>query len=1015
MKPRSRSFLRAAFPSLIILPAMAQMAAAALIVPDINGDVFITTLQSGNNNVVATDPQPAGQHLVRFDAGTSLTPAGATAVSILVEQAAGASYFIDNNVGATITGDAGFDGISTTGAATPSDLSVQSKGAISGGNNGISTIGLLELVNGLSGTIVGNLGTGVTALGDFSSIENHGRIKGQTAAILLGNNAFVVNKDSGDILGNIGDGITTGNNVNITNDNATIVGLGGNGITALDNAEVRNQTGASIYGNVNGVSVGNTLNLFNQGIITGLTATGVTAGNISTIQNFKGALIEGGTTALQVSGASIVTNDGEINGAVTGINFLAGTGGILNNTDNITGGTNAILGSAGDETYNLNLGSRIRGDVNGVGGVDAINFGASLSSAGGVDNSISGNITNINSITRLANTGGGVALIGLPGEGPFTVNTPTITVNGGGLYINGNINAGLAPADFISNGIAIGGTGTWNANVTINTGGISAGSIPINLDVLPSNSVGQVNIVGIVDHTPTSFVRFDVNPNITLNNGVNSDQIVHTGGSYKLDGANVRIAATDNNSIIRNGTYTIVDSNTLITGGFGNLSSQLNRNVNGADTGIVGSEIRDFDADFGAVAGAGNSSKTILAQNFSTLSFEDGGTNLVVTINHDFSRLATNSNAFNFGNALDQAALTNTLNAQEQDLIAALDNSDLATVQSVLAGANGDSTFGITSAIVSGNSRLHTLVRDHNAMLRASGDSLKSYVGSYSTTVPGSAPAPMMHNSHAGNVWGTFSYDKRDTDDFGSGDINGETYAFTAGFDYRVSQDLVVGVLLDGAKGDYDYSGGSTDVDSYRAALYGTYGKSTGIYADFLAGYGNHDIELDRNNVLLGSLNSDTNAESFQAMITIGYTMEAGKFRHGPFGSVEYQNIDVDGYTQGGGGLFPIGVSGYDQDSFRLLGGYRVEADCGRFTPYASVAYAHEFKDDSFGTTATLPGGGAFNVSGGGLESGIVISAGTGFAITESLGLNVGYRGDIAVGGDGTDSHGGSIGLNYSF
>ena len=121
----------------------------------------------------------------------------------------------------------------------------------------------------------------------------------------------------------------------------------------------------------------------------------------------------------------------------------------------------------------------------------------------------------------------------------------------------------------------------------------------------------------------------------------------------------------------------------------------------------------------------------------------------------------------------------------------------------------------------------------------------------------------------------------------------------------------------------------------------------------------------------------------------------------------------MDGYTQTG--PFPINVSSLSVDSIRGLIGYRAEASYGQFSPYASVAYAHEFEDGSISTTASIPGGAAFRVNGGGLGSAILISVGTGYAFTPKLGLNIGYHGELAVSGDGMDSNGGYIGLNYSF
>jgi outer membrane autotransporter protein len=79
-----------------------------------------------------------------------------------------------------------------------------------------------------------------------------------------------------------------------------------------------------------------------------------------------------------------------------------------------------------------------------------------------------------------------------------------------------------------------------------------------------------------------------------------------------------------------------------------------------------------------------------------------------------------------------------------------------------------------------------------------------------------------------------------------------------------------------------------------------------------------------------------------------------------------------------------------------------------------SVSYAHEFEDDSQSTTATLPGGSRFGVSGAELDSAILLGVGTGFSITPNLGVNVGYRGEITT-GDGLDSHGGTFGVNYTF
>ncbi len=850
MKPKYNLLRRSVLPALIVIPMM-QLASADPIPPDMNGNVTVTPADSGNNNIIIPNGQPAGQNTILFQPGTNLTPTlpPATAISILVEQATGATYLIDNNAGASITGGAAFDGISTTGAANPSNLIVQNNGVISGDNNGISTTGALDLTNDTNGVVRGAIGV------------------------------------------------------------------------------------------------------------------------------------------------------------------FAGNGLILTNASNITGDTNSILGSAADDMLTLNPGSRIIGDINGVSGNDNIIFNGGLTQPGGIGNSITGDVTNFDTIVK---NGGGVAFIGLSDEQPSLVNADTITINGGplsgsGLYINGDLFAqdGIGKSIINSNGAALGGTGTWNSDVFINTGGISAGSIPINLDGTPANSVGTLAINGNVDHAFNSFIRFDVNPNTPVSNGINSDLITHTGGTYRLDGANVRISSTDNNQFIRSGEYIIINSDSPITGGFGAISVQMNPNVNAADTGFIGSEI---DPTSTVVS---NNPNTVLANNFSRLSLSPDNSNLLLTVNRDFSGLpGLSPNAAAFGAALDASAAAGT--ALDQDFIAALDNSNLAVVQATLAGANADSTFAVSSALVSSNYRLNGMVREHLALTRMNDGTMKTYVGSYSDTVQQAAPQSEVYNSSRGNVWGAYSHTWRESEGFGpGGNIDGDESAFTAGFDYRVSPAFLIGLVLDGSTAEYDYNGGgSSDIDSFRAAIYGTYGQSTGFYLDFLAGYGTHEIDLRNNAGILGGINSNTDAESIQAMLTVGYAMQAGGVKHGPFGGIEYQNVDVDGYNQIGG---PLAVGGYEIDSLRLLAGYRVEGAFGKFSPYASVAYAHEFEDDNINTRATLPGGTGFGVTGRGQQSAILISAGANYAITPALSLTLGYLGEITVEDDGTDSHGANIGLNYAF
>jgi outer membrane autotransporter protein len=153
-------------------------------------------------------------------------------------------------------------------------------------------------------------------------------------------------------------------------------------------------------------------------------------------------------------------------------------------------------------------------------------------------------------------------------------------------------------------------------------------------------------------------------------------------------------------------------------------------------------------------------------------------------------------------------------------------------------------------------------------------------------------------------------------------------------------------------------------------------------------------------------------ASSVQALWTMGYSMGNDSFKHGPFAGLEYQNVDVDSFEESG--PLPLSVDSYDVDSLRALIGYRLDATYDKVRPYASIAYAHEFEDDEIDAEADFAGN-SFSVNGPAQGSAILLTAGVGFSLSERLSMDVGYRGEISVEDEGLDSHGGSIGLNYSF
>lgn len=975
-------------------------------IADFNQDGIISTSQLtlANDGTISGDGLSQGIQTV--GGGTSITNNGSISGSNVAIFFTTDGGTVINSVTGIIDG---FTGGSNDGIQGDNNVVVTNSGSITGADEGIDiddSGNVRNLTNfsfgiPVSGGTITGVNIGIEA-GNNLTVENQllSTISG-TAPTGFGIDA----NDFADITNSAGATITgglTGINADdqlFLENHGTITGTAGDGVLADEGTDISNRLGATITGGVDGVEVGNGATIFNQvgATITGTTGDGINAGGGTNIIN--DGVVTGGNDGIDIDQAGLVastiTNSGTVNGGDQSAFDGSVAAETLNNTGTLNGGLlNAVSMGLGDDILNLNSGSRVIGDVIGGGGIDTINFGAGLTTPGGTGNSISGDVLGFNAINKAS---GGTAFIGLPGDPLFNVTADTINITGGGLYINADL-AGdtVAQSTINAGGSALGGRGTWNAVVNITNGGISAGAIPINLTNVPTQAVGILAITGNVTHSPGTFIRHDVIPNGT------DDRINHSGGTYAL-GANtdIRVSATNNDTVIRDGVYTVVNSNSVITGGLPDMSVQFNPNVNDLENAAGGV----FFGTLRGNTGVGNTQAVL--NRFMVSGFQGVGTDLVFTVTHDFEGLGLDSNQASLGAALDDS--TNSGDVLIQDFIAALDYSDLATVQAILGDFSTLDSFASASAIVSSNYQTNRVVQDHLAMTRAqAGTTSRTYVGSYAEPAPAPAPAPAMGNSF--NVWGSVSYDWRDSSGFAN-DIDGEEASFLAGIDYRIAPNFLLGILLEGANADYDFSGGSSDVDTFRAAIYGTYGEATGFYADFLLGYGDHEFDSTRSGIL-GGFDTDTDAESIQAMLTFGYAMQSGGVKHGPFAGAEYTKVDVDGYNQGG--ILPILVDDYDVESTRLLIGYRAEAEYGRFTPYVSVAYAHELDDDNHRTTGTLPGGATFGIDGGSFDSAFLISAGTGYSITESLGLNVGYHGEIST-GDGIDGHGATIGLNYAF
>ena len=1040
MKPKYHRFMRRAFPSLIVVPAIVQLAAAATFDPDtagnilvpsnfssVNGQAFTIIADGGTgtsfsavieNGVIFTGDAGLQDGMRVSVAGYTITNSGSlsgnddglfSSVDItltnnnLIEginsegvRASGGATSITNNAGATIRG--GDDGIfldtdggtvnnsgqiiglgNSYGINAYDNLVVVNRGLISGGASGIDAEVQAHVSNysDITGTDSGvDLGFNgyieniTTIIG--GSVTDAGSITSSTGdAVVAAAGANIVNGIAGVIEGN-GDGADLGTDSFLTNTGGEITGINGYGVIAGSGASILNDNDVTgdgsfyqgqITGNIDGVSVGASSNIDNRGSIEGLNGNGVTIGD-----------------GVGIASTYSVNNTGEITGATNGI--AGGTGTVIYTDGDITG-TNGSGVTAG---AGLNLQVDNDGDVSGNVGVTTTGGGASI----GIEGSVRGTG---GTALALGNTAGaGNSSIGLDGgeiDGDIIATGTGNSLNSSDGTVYGDISGVqqilVNPGDYleifgdistpatITVGVSgdLSGSGTWQADVNL------ADNSAIYAALDNDYSAGVLDIAGNVNHAVGSHTYTAIKALQTItNNGTDAGLIRSTSGVYDATNATVDVASY-NGEALRDGTYTIVEDagGTIFGGGnvieyYGREDAVLALYFAGSRINGAGSLVLDIDHGYGFLPGLSDNQQSAGGALDSFMASESG-----------------------LGDGLSNDIAL-------RSIIGELDYQDLDEVQNFLGTlvAPAEAALALTQSVVNSNYRINRLVQEHNAVARSSGGIVSVPVGMSAKDAP-AAPAPVAGGR--GNVWGSFSYDWQDYegDDDGANDFDGEVASFTAGFDYRVAPNLILGFLLDGSKADLDGSGQATDIDSFRATIYGSWGSSTGLYSDFLIGYGDHD-------------NDFTDATSIQALATIGYAMGDERFKHGPYAGLEYQNVDVDGF--GVDNLLPIEVDGYEIDSFRGLIGYRVNANLGRFRPYASISYAHEFEDGKNHTDSSF-GAASFRVEGGEQGSAILLTAGTGISLTSALTLDLGYRGEICVDSEGLDSHGGNIGLNWNF
>ncbi len=230
-------------------------------------------------------------------------------------------------------------------------------------------------------------------------------------------------------------------------------------------------------------------------------------------------------------------------------------------------------------------------------------------------------------------------------------------------------------------------------------------------------------------------------------------------------------------------------------------------------------------------------------------------------------------------------------------------------------------------------------------------------------------PAPPLAPD---NRWGTFAMGSGQYVTVHNQDDNADGYkitngSFLAGVDYRVLHNLAIGVYGGYVGSESELVGrGHITTDGGTVGGYATF-FSHGFYLQAAGGGGWNRYENSRE-ALLGGARGSTNGSELNAMGAIGYdwSMNFNAANHpgaltvGPIASVQYTNVDIDGYNESGS-LIPLQIQSGSEDSLRsTIGGKAqicIQTDHGiMLRPEVRVAWLHEYDDRSYPIDARFIG-----------------------------------------------------------
>ena len=268
------------------------------------------------------------------------------------------------------------------------------------------------------------------------------------------------------------------------------------------------------------------------------------------------------------------------------------------------------------------------------------------------------------------------------------------------------------------------------------------------------------------------------------------------------------------------------------------------------------------------------------------------------------------------------------------------------------------------------------------------------------------------------NVYGNLQFSRQDfAAAANTNAMKNNLFTGTFGADVRYSDVISLGAAVSFGGSNGDNGGAAIDGKEVLVSAYGVAHFGSG-YVSAIASGGSSNLDIDRS-IVFGPTtrveHGSTNATHTAFELGGGFVFGSDDFKHGPFVSLAWQKVKVQGYAEDSLGSTSMYFSDFNRKSAVGRIGYQAQGTAGAFQPFGRVAFAKDSHDD---VTAVQAGSntmnGHFTLDGFQPASDWVeADVGVNYELNEKTALSFSYRAHLSD--DTQDVNSVNLGMRMEF